>query len=162
MSGRSPQSDSSLRIASRRTVVGARKCRTCHVKEPIGNQYDKWLEGKHAKAFDTLASEQSAKWAAEAGVTDPQTDEKCVKCHVTGSADLIVANEAVLNEGVQCEACHGPGRAHAAGAADDPPSTEGMTAQPGEKVCTTCHNPESPHFKDFFFRALVGFVHRVP
>ena len=53
--------------------VGVKKCKTCHKKEAIGNQYGAWLDSKHAKAFETLAGEQAREWAAEAGVDDPQT-----------------------------------------------------------------------------------------
>jgi ribosomal protein L40E len=91
--------------------VGATKCRSCHKKEGIGNQYGVWLESKHAKALETLASDQAKEWAAEAGVEDPQTADECVKCHVTahGVAKERLGLKFKQSEGVTCEACHGAG-----------------------------------------------------
>jgi hypothetical protein len=128
--------------------VGARKCKTCHGKDSIGNQYDAWLEGKHAKAFETLAGEKAAKWAAKAGVDDPQTDEKCVKCHVTAygvPADRI-SRSFDRTAGVQCEACHGAGRDYRKKrimADPEKAESKGLVPQ-SEKVCVRCHNDESP------------------
>ena len=48
--------------------AGAKKCKSCHGKEPIGNQYASWLDTKHAKAFETLASDKAREWAAEATI----------------------------------------------------------------------------------------------
>ena len=53
--------------------VGVKKCKTCHKKKAIGNQYGAWLDTKHATAFETLAGEQAAEWAAEAGVDGTKT-----------------------------------------------------------------------------------------
>jgi hypothetical protein len=64
--------------------AGATKCRSCHEKEAIGGQYGKWLDSNHAKAYGTLASEKAKKWGKEKGIDDPQTSDKCVKCHVAG------------------------------------------------------------------------------
>ncbi|MBW2421390.1 MAG: cytochrome c family protein [Deltaproteobacteria bacterium] len=86
--------------------VGAAKCKTCHKKEGIGNQYGIWLESKHAKAYETLAGEQAAEWAADVGIADPQADEKCVKCHVTayGVPEERLSRKFKKTLGVQCEA----------------------------------------------------------
>jgi len=127
---------------------GVAKCRSCHKKEPIGNQHGSWLETKHATAFETLAGEQAKEWAAEAGVDDPQTDEKCVKCHVTAYGvpaerrGLKVKNE----DGVTCEACHGAGtdfRKKKIMVDRDVAVSKGLVLQSAE-VCTACHNDESP------------------
>ena len=66
----------------------------------------------HAKAFETLATDKAKKWGAEAGVDDPQTDEKCIKCHTTayGVPDEMVSRKFDRTAGVQCEACHGAGK----------------------------------------------------
>jgi hypothetical protein len=34
-----------------------------------------------------------------------------------------------------------------------------LTVKPGEAVCVRCHNSKSPHFRGFFFNAMVGTVH---
>ena len=39
--------------------VGAGKCKTCHKKELIGNQYGAWEKMKHSKAFETLKEDKA-------------------------------------------------------------------------------------------------------
>jgi hypothetical protein len=92
--------------------VGARKCRSCHKKEEIGNQYGIWLESKHAKAFETLATEKAREWAAKEGIEDPQTADECLKCHATahGVPDDRLSMKFDRTAGVQCESCHGAGK----------------------------------------------------
>ena len=41
--------------------AGATKCRSCYEKDEIGNQYGKWLDSRHAKAWGTLASDKAKK-----------------------------------------------------------------------------------------------------
>jgi len=128
--------------------VGARKCKTCHKKEAIGNQYGVWLESKHTKAYETLSSDQAKKWATDAGVDDPQVDEKCVKCHATayGVPDEQVSSKFDRNAGVQCEACHGAGKDYRKKKIMvdvDLAISKGLIPQ-NEAVCLDCHNDESP------------------
>jgi len=74
---------------------------------------------------------------------DPTTDTRCLLCHVTGSQDDEALFEPSYRpqEGVSCEACHGPGSNYA--------TTEAMTDReafldaggqiPDEATCGTCH-----------------------
>jgi hypothetical protein len=39
--------------------VGVKKCRSCHKKELMGDQYRAWLDGPHANALETLKSDAS-------------------------------------------------------------------------------------------------------
>ena len=41
----------------------------CHNKAEKGAQYTKWMEGPHSGAFETLKSEESAKIAADQGIS---------------------------------------------------------------------------------------------
>ena len=128
--------------------TGARKCKSCHEKDPIGNQYAIWLESGHAKALQSLASDQAKTWAKDAGVADPQTDEKCVKCHVTafGVSEELLGIKYSRDEGVSCESCHGAGRDYRKKAVmmdPDKSRDKGLT-EITEKTCTACHNDESP------------------
>ncbi len=134
--------------ADEHQYVGARKCRTCHKKEPIGNQYGVWLEGPHAKAFETLASEKALEWAADAGVDDPQTDERCVKCHATahGVPDERVSRKFDRKAGVQCESCHGAGKDYRKKKIMidlELAKSKGLVI-PTEELCVECHNDDSP------------------
>ena len=147
--------------------VGAAKCKTCHAKEDIGDQYNKWLSSKHAKAMDSLSTEQAKKWATEAGVADPTTDEACVKCHTTayGVSDDLKGSKFTHTEGVSCEACHGPGSDYRKKKVmvDPDESREKGLIDPTEKVCTTCHNPDSPAYEGFDYKSAVKkLAHSVP
>ena len=145
--------------------IGASKCKNCHQAEPAGNQFGAWQHTPHAKAFETLGTDRAKEVAKPLGIADPQTSEKCLKCHSTafGEPPERIAKGFDPKAGVQCEACHGPGEAHmkarfaAAAAAAD--KAGAWTALPeGElssgatpATCTACHNKESPTFKPFCF-----------
>ncbi len=113
----------------------------------------------HSKAFERLGTPDAKKVAEKAGVADPQNDPKCLKCHTTayGAAPAQLGKKYAKEEGITCEACHGPGGGHVKArlGSDEGgdgfvnvPDTE-ITKVPAEKVCTTCHNKESPTFKPF-------------
>ena len=131
--------------------VGVSKCKTCHKKEGIGNQYGLWLDTKHAKAYETLASDQAKEWAAEAGVDDPQTDDKCVKCHVTahGVPEERLSRKFDKTLGVQCESCHGAGKDYRKKKIMidlELAKSKGLKI-PEAEDCMVCHNDESPAWK---------------
>jgi hypothetical protein len=135
-------------LAQDHKFAGATKCKTCHKKEPIGNQFGQWQESKHAKAWSTLESDKAKEWATEAGVADPQKDAKCVKCHVTahGVPDTLKRAKFDETDGVQCEACHGAGadyRKKKIMIDRDQAIAKGLNPEP-EKTCVECHNDESP------------------
>lgn len=128
--------------------VGVKKCGTCHKKDPIGNQLAAWKATKHATAFETLASEQAKKWAAEKGIDDPQKADDCVKCHVTahGAAPERLSRKFDPTDGVQCEGCHGAGKGYRKKKTmidRDLAVSKGLILQ-SEEVCVVCHNDESP------------------
>jgi len=131
-----------------RKFVGHKKCRTCHKKEGIGNQYGIWLDSRHAKAYETLATDKAREWAAEAGVDDPQTDDRCVKCHSTahGVPDDMVSKKFDRTAGVQCESCHGAGKDYRKKKImiDRDKAIEKGLVLPTPAVCTECHNDDSP------------------
>lgn len=142
--------------------VGAEKCKMCHNSPAKGGQFAKWAASKHAKAFATLGSEEAKKVGAAKGIADPQKAETCLKCHVTGygAPKEKLTDKYKMEEGVSCEACHGPGgdywkmdvmKDHAKSVA------AGMVV-PSEKTCTGCHNSESPTFKSFDFQTAVAQV----
>jgi len=141
-------------------IIGAPKCKSCH-KAKTGDQWKIWTESAHARAFETLASEESRKIASEKGLGDPQQEEACLKCHVT-KASLgtgAVVNEKAKyadSEGVGCEACHGPGSDYKSKKVMvDPEAARaaGLVMIENAEGCTQCHNDESPTFKGFDFEA---------
>lgn len=122
--------------------VGADACKDCHL-----GQYEAWAQTKHSKALSKLQA------ANREGNT-------CIKCHVTGSDAMIAAQGANPSfPNVQCEGCHGPGAAHIAAAKTGDTVTD-RPKRTTETSCTRCHNDTSPHYKPFYYSAMVGLVHR--
>ncbi|MBN2161251.1 MAG: hypothetical protein JW807_17820 [Spirochaetes bacterium] len=89
----------------KRTVVGSSVCASCHAAESIGNQYDRWLRSPHAKAVLILKTQPALALAKKLSIADPAADRKCLACHTTGRGKV----DKTKDEGVGCEACHGPG-----------------------------------------------------
>jgi len=128
--------------------TGAKKCKVCHNKPNTGAQYAQWEKTPHAKAFERLKGAE-------------RTNPKCTKCHATAAvAKAGSLGGLTMEEGVSCETCHGPG-------ADYSPiaimkSREKSIANgliiPDEKLCKTCHNAESPHYKGFDYKAYLAKV----
>jgi hypothetical protein len=154
--------------------VGAKACGMCHKKELIGNQLAKWKESPHAKAYKTLEGDEAKKIAKEKGLSTPpnETDE-CLRCHATAQGlekSQILRKPLKIQDGVQCESCHGPGsdyRKKKIMSDHDKAVAAGMW-EPGknEKVCTTCHNSESPTWdaaKGFDYAAMKKKIaHPIP
>lgn len=105
--------------------VGATSCSTSgchgssqplHVTRVLQNEYYTWLSstqrGKgHAVAYNVLFSDRSARVARNMKLKGPAYKEPlCLDCHTTNvPARLIAASGHIdAEDGVQCEACHGP------------------------------------------------------
>jgi len=149
--------------------VGVKKCKMCHKSKKSGNQFGLWSERKHSKAYATLATAQSKEVAKKAGVAgDPQKAKECLVCHVTGYGEPAEAT-LTLEEGVSCEACHGPGSEYKSMkvmkdiyAGKVKGADYGLLEQTNE-LCVKCHNPKSPTYKEFKFEeALKVIAHPVP
>ena len=82
-----------------RPVSGARVLQT---------EYTTWIaQDRHARATDVLSNSVSQRMAKILGIGDPAKAPKCLACH---SLDVPPAAQGrnFANEGVSCEACHGP------------------------------------------------------
>ncbi|MEE8436536.1 MAG: cytochrome c family protein, partial [bacterium] len=149
--------------------AGAERCITCHVAAGAA-----WKKSRHATALKTLEK------------VSKNFDPECLACHVVGrnsverdhagrpkrigipgvSPRSNLAPGGFLSKrltpklaGVQCENCHGPGRAHAAKptgkfavkpgpvpVAQSAPAARTISG-PGEFTCRTCHvGSHSPTF----------------
>lgn len=141
--------------AADHAFIGAAKCKMCHNKAEKGSQFDKWLAGPHAKAFEVLGSEKAKAIATEKGIADPQKADACLKCHVTGHgvAAALLTDKYSATEGVSCESCHGAGGDYwkMTVMKDRAQSIAAGLTLPDEKTCVRCHNAESPTFKAFDF-----------
>jgi len=148
------------------TYVGTEKCKNCHSSPKKGDQYGKWTESLHSKAFAVLATDEAKKLAKEKNVADPQQSADCMKCHVTAYDAPAAAKGKKFDQtlGVQCETCHGPGSKHVEArlkgeeAEDDKvleiPKDE-IIGFPTSETCRKCHNKDSPNFKPFAFNKFV-------
>lgn len=112
---------SGLVLAEPPTYVGVEKCKPCHRPE-----FETWSQSAHAEAT------KNAKAA-------PNFEPQCLSCHATTPDGVL--------EGVQCEACHGPGskywpipvmvnreKAVAAG-----------LVLPSPGMCNRCHDGQDHH-----------------
>ena len=130
--------------------MGVAKCKKCHKDKKLGDQYSRWKELKHSKAYKGLDSDKSREVAQKAGVTgDPQKSDKCLKCHVTahGVPAERIGPLFKIEDGVQCEACHGPGRAYAKRSVMkkvEKAKAKGLVPKPAAESCKKCHSDESP------------------
>jgi hypothetical protein len=133
--------------------IGSDKCKMCHHSSKKGAQYTKWKESDHAKAYETLASDEAKKIAAEKGLGDPQKADECLKCHITGhgAPAEMLTDKYKIEEGVGCEACHGAGGGYwkMTVMKDREASIAKGMIVPDEGTCKTCHNEESPTYKPF-------------
>lgn len=140
--------------------IGAAMCKNCHNGEDKGNAYDHWSKTPHSKAYENLASDKAKEVGKKVGVDEPQKSEKCLKCHVTAygvDAKEIKASFKMEN-GVQCESCHGPGEDHQKkrfaeamkkGEAPSPITADEIKVSRSLDTCKKCHNDESPTYKPF-------------
>lgn len=144
----------SITAASARVAPGARQapaqpkadqfafagaCKECH-----SDIYNSWAKTKHALALDRLSSSER--------------EQNCIRCHTTGVAGKVERDGKMVNQGVQCEACHGPAAEHAA----SPFSGVNPVKKPQSDVCERCHNAESPRFRGFVYSGMAKLVHSLP
>jgi hypothetical protein len=143
----------------KRTFVGSAVCANCHASESIGDQNSKWLRTPHAKAASLLKSDLALALGKKLSIARPDEDRACLKCHTTGGG----RSEKTKNEGVGCEACHGPGSAyHEYGNHVDTvnrqtayetalkngmyPTLGNKNMKKREKLCLRCHRSSRPCF----------------
>jgi len=88
-----------------RKYIGVKKCKVCHNDNVGVNQYKIWQNSPHAFAFQRLKTAKAREIALKHKIKNPTKSRKCLKCHTTGMG----RNKSIYEEGVGCEACHGPG-----------------------------------------------------
>jgi formate-dependent nitrite reductase cytochrome c552 subunit len=150
--------------------VGSKSCQKCHYKE-----YKSWEQTKMARAFELLKPGQAAEEKKKHGL-DPGEDytrnAKCVACHTTGYGKPggypaigewtpQEKERAKMMEGVGCEDCHGPGELYSPVKKENKEYAWSEIAKmgaihPENKTCETCHNKESPSYKEFKFEDKIG------
>lgn len=143
--------------------VGAAVCMECHAKEKLGKQFQTWTGSRHARSYLALGTgrpemiREEAKGMVEVGhgrdvakkAMRLKIDTNCLKCHATGTeVDKSFWKPTFhIEDGVQCEACHGPGSGHAAWMKEKkgklPP--EARLKRPTREDCMSCHKKKSSH-----------------
>jgi hypothetical protein len=115
---------------------GVISCKKCHRRN-----FDAWVATKHGKASRTIS---------EAFKQRPPLED-CLICHTTGYGDIkeyrFVEEVPLYLRGVQCEACHGPGKGH--------PGFGSKFRRVTLGICRNCHTKDqSPafHYKSYLLR----------
>lgn len=149
--GSAPPSGTAAAPRMRQPVyVGAKVCAACHDGQSMGNQFSRWMHTKHAQAFTSLAqpaARQIAKWSGI--TTEPEASAMCLGCHATGAEAEPWEKDPTffVQDGVQCEKCHGPGSEYAQ--ADVMMDREAaMLAglnMPTKADCLNCHCEKGSH-----------------
>ncbi|MCR4290930.1 MAG: cytochrome c family protein [Candidatus Scalindua sp.] len=138
------------RAPKRHNYVSVEMCKLCHKKKELGDQFDVWANTAHSKAFYTLGTPEAGKIAANLGIKNPQQSKECLRCHSTryGSDDGDRGEDLRVEDGVQCESCHGPGEdyMYLEVMEDMKEATDMGLVMPTEETCRKCHNPESPTY----------------
>lgn len=149
---------SSLTLFSQNKYVGLKTCISCHKGEKGKMVYENWLKTKHSQAYKTLETQKSKDIAKKMNLkTDPTESPECLKCHATGyfpGEQVMPTNKK--EDGVTCEACHGPGSSYKTKHGKDK-TVEGeklglIIGANDEKICKKCHNSESPTFAGFNYK----------
>jgi YVTN family beta-propeller protein len=129
----------------------------------MGYQFSKWRMGPHALAFSVLATSRGYQLAQEAGISgDPQKSHQCLQCHTTGAQydGASFQNSFDFRDGVQCEACHGPGSEYSPEAVMLDKAAAGLAGlrEVNEKTCLTCHEADKAHGKPFHFQEAAAHI----
>ncbi len=130
--------------------VGVSKCAECHHDKAGGDQYSRWLISQHAQAFAVLAKPEAKEIARLSGIpVDPQDSPMCLGCHATAADAEPWEKDPTFHveDGVQCEKCHGPGSEYS--------EAEVMTDRQAAMMaglkmltkadCMSCHNVKGSH-----------------
>jgi len=139
-----------VRAAIRPVYIGARACGQCHEGAEMGRQYAKWLTTKHAKAWAALAMPESAEISRISGLREaPQNSPVCLGCHaVAADTEGWERDDTFhIEDGVQCEACHGPGSEYANQQTmrDKKAAMKAGLRMPNERICMVCHIEKGSH-----------------
>ena len=115
--------------------VGAESCKACHAEA-----FASWRTSKHARAFDSLSSQQKA-------------DARCTTCHAPDLREQKVA-------GVTCETCHGGGQYYAPQYVMKDPELSRLVGlvDPSERQCRGCHDASSPSLRPFEFAEKLKLI----
>ncbi len=130
--------------------VGSRVCGECHSGTASAHQYSQWLMSPHAQAYASLWTSEAKEIAVLSGIPDePQESLICLGCHATAWDTEAWERDPtfVLEDGVQCERCHGPGSEYSAAEImmDSEKAMRYGLRYPAPDECTKCHGEKGSH-----------------
>ena len=136
--------------ARRPVYVGARVCAQCHEGHAAGNQHSKWLLSAHAKAWATLATPEAKVMARLSGLPgEPGQAPICLGCHATASDTEAWERDPTfrIEDGVQCEGCHGPGSEYITPEVmrDPVKARQAGLRRFTKRDCAVCHYAKASH-----------------
>jgi len=141
----------SVQAAPKKAVyVGVRVCAGCHAAPGIGNQYSKWLHSKHSQGYALLAKPEALEITKLSGLrTLPQESAICLGCHATAwhAEDWEKDETFHIEDGVQCERCHGPGSEYSSmeSMKDRQAAMKAGLQMPTRESCIACHIEKGSH-----------------
>lgn len=130
--------------------VGVRACATCHDGAGMGHQCSLWMQSKHARAYAVLAQPEAKAIVELSGIPrEPQKSPMCLGCHATGAhaEDWEKDEGFFVEDGVQCERCHGPGSEYMDQSVmvDHEKAVAAGLQMPTEADCMVCHAVKGSH-----------------
>ena len=130
--------------------VGAQVCAQCHNDKAGGDQYNRWLLSQHSRAYAVLAKPEAKEIARLSGIpVEPQESPMCLGCHATGADAEPWEKDPTfyVQDGVQCEKCHGPGSEYSDAKVMMDPKAAMMAGlkMPSREDCMSCHNVKGSH-----------------
>jgi hypothetical protein len=101
------------------TYVGVASCANsaCHgstqplkTSRVLQNEYFTWLNSdRHAHAYNVLFNSKSKQIVRNMHLRGvPERETLCLDCHSSNVPSKLIAGHVDLEDGVQCETCHGP------------------------------------------------------
>jgi len=150
------------------TYVGVIVCKSCHGPSSDVDQFTIWSVSKHSRTYVQLGTgyiemiDPEAKGLVPEGFGGSIVKEakklgvntNCLECHTTADDAPATAKAETFHpeDGVQCEACHGPGSAHvewrkltAGSPVTDPPAEATMRVGEVDDCVAACHRYKPTH-----------------
>lgn len=159
-------------ITAQNSYIGVKKCGMCHKKDKTGNQLKVWKGSLHSKAYETLTTKEADEISMKKDGKKAVENENCLKCHAPqfNVEKTLLGKKFKIEDGVQCETCHGAGSGYKSKKVMKDRAkavAKGLVVFKDEAAikaqCVTCHNPESPTYKEFKFEEYWGKIkHMVP
>jgi len=132
--------------------VGRAACAECHRESGATRICEPARVWQHSEAYQALLKPKAKHIALLNGVHGPILDQVlCLYCHTAGvdEGPRWMAPTFRIEDGVQCESCHGPGSLHAE--SHRVPRSEGAVPslvtlrKPDPGQCLTCHMNKPSH-----------------